>query len=83
MNPFAEAESIPSILNIMMRSAEVSNVQRTETHRQQTNLFLRPPIEQFERFDWDAVDKIAGAGYDYTMEQIEAWRKAGALSALV
>jgi len=73
LNPAARSTSVPSLMNVIVRSAELSSAQNTERQRQEADFFLRPPVRSFERFAWHAVEEIAEAGYAYTQKKLEEW----------
>ena len=59
----------------MMRTTMLSSVDNTEAMKQQADLYLHPPIERVEIFDWKAVGKLADVGYEYAVREIETWQR--------
>ena len=75
LNPFSKTESVLSLIDTVVRSVELGNVQITETRRREADFYLRSPIERFGRFDWDLVEEIAEVGYTHAMDEIKRWKE--------
>ncbi len=73
LNPFFKSESLPSLIGVTMRSAELGSVQNTIFQRQEVDFFLRPPVTHFGAFATESIAEIAEAGYAYAAKQIEGW----------
>jgi NTE family protein/lysophospholipid hydrolase len=76
MRPSTRAIPLPNIVDIMMRTAMLSSVRMTNVVKQGVDLYIRPPIDQFELFEWKSLDQIAEAGYHGALETIAAWQAA-------
>ncbi|MBT4141049.1 MAG: response regulator [Candidatus Latescibacteria bacterium] len=77
LSPFAQSESLPSLIDVTMRSAELSSVKNTGMQRQKADFFLRPPVTTFDRFDWHIIKQIAEAGYTYATKEVADWDLVG------
>lgn len=73
LSPFAQSESLPSLIDVTMRSAELSSVKNTGMQREKADFFLRPPVTTFDRFDWHVIQQIAETGYAYASKEVADW----------
>jgi hypothetical protein len=37
------------------------------------DLYLRPPIQDFDMLDWKSIFKLVDIGYDYARAQLPKW----------
>ena len=77
MNPFAEAHRVPSLFDIVSRSAMISNVSKTTMVKDQVDLYLDIPLDQYGMSDSKSFDQIIETGYEAASRQIEAWKQMG------
>jgi predicted acylesterase/phospholipase RssA len=40
-----------------------------------SDYYLRPPVEKFRVDDYERIEEIANAGYEYAREEIRSWKK--------
>ena len=78
INPLAKQIKMPSMVTVLHRASALGSVYN---HRQLiendfADLYLRPPVEQFEYLDFSIADKAVEIGYRYGVAAIGAWRKA-------
>lgn len=73
---------VPNIINIMMRSIEVNSIQQAKSIKMNADIYLEPPIEKFGVLQFEAIDEIIDAGYQYTKRKIEGLKNAGALKKI-
>jgi len=74
MIPFRNRVYAPNIFDIIYRSAVVGSRHKTEKARQDADLYLRLPLDQFKFLDFEAFDKIIDIGYQYAKEKIREWK---------
>lgn len=74
MRPSTRGIPLPNIVDIMMRTAMLSSVRMTNVVKRSVDLYIRPPIDQFELFEWKSLEQIAEAGYQGAIETIAAWQ---------
>ena len=55
-----------------MRTVMLNTVISAEAMRKHIDLYLRPPVEHIEMFDWGSIDDAVEAGYRYAAEQLAA-----------
>ncbi len=64
---------LPNIVEVLMRSAEIASVRDSRASGSPADLYLHVPLEGYTMSDFDAIDEIVEAGYQYTMRRLEAW----------
>ena len=77
LNPFTETPRPPSILEILSRSKEISNVYQRRMQLSLADLVIASPVGQFAGMDFRPVEAIAEVGYQAGRQAIEAWRRNG------
>jgi predicted acylesterase/phospholipase RssA len=73
LRPSRPRRPYPNIFHILVRSSTLNSVRQAQRIREEVDLYLEPPVEGFELFQWDAVGEIAEAGYRYALERIRRW----------
>jgi len=75
LNPFGKRILLPDIFSIIQRAGQIGCVQARQQMLDQNlaDLYLRPPVEQFEIMDFDAVDQTARIGYEFAHPQLSPW----------
>ena len=82
LNPFRRVRMrIPSLLEVLVRTATVSDKgQRAQLDRT-VDLVLRPPVHSFGLLEFTACDRIIEVSYAYSRQRLEEWwaerQKAG------
>jgi predicted acylesterase/phospholipase RssA/CRP-like cAMP-binding protein len=75
INPMADRATVPNILNILLRTASLGIVHTADVVRQQVDLYINPPVEEFGMFDWKAIDRLVEIGYRYAQQRISEWQR--------
>ncbi|CAM2009739.1 patatin-like phospholipase family protein [Acanthopleuribacter pedis] len=75
INPFAPKLRVPSILNILLRTAMISSSVEKEALQKKTEAYLTPPIERFHLLDWQAIEKIEQIGYEYALKTLRPFQE--------
>jgi predicted acylesterase/phospholipase RssA len=67
--------SVPTIFEILMRSAMVSSIGAAGriALREGIDLRLAPPVQDFGLFAFDRLDELAERGYRAALEPLRAW----------
>jgi lysophospholipid hydrolase len=75
-NPFTKTVRVPSMGDINERLAWISS-ERYKRHvvENKTDLFLRPPVDDYGTLQFDKFDEIVQIGYDYAKPLVEQWAK--------
>lgn len=69
----------PTILDILMRTAELTAIQQRRKTIEAADLYLRPPVNDFRLLDFERFDELVDIGYRYTKKEIARWEKEGLL----
>ena len=77
INPFAETHALPSLFDIVSRAAMISNVSNVNLVKEQVDLYLDIPMDQFGMSDSKSFDQIIDTGYQAACQQIEVWKEKG------
>lgn len=78
MIPFKNRVYSPNIFDIIYRSAVVGSRHKTEKAKQDADLYLRLPLEQFKFLDFESFDEIIDIGYQYANVKIREWKEKSA-----
>lgn len=76
VNPLEKPIKVPGLLTVLMRSMLLSSVHTSQEVSRRVDLYLRPPVDEFEIFEWHSLEKIADAGYRFARAKIEEWQRA-------
>lgn len=68
---FAGVRPRPSILQILLRSGMVNSASTAEDNRKQSDLIIKPPVEQLELLDWQCFSRAIEIGYRHTQSLLE------------
>ena len=69
-----EQHTFPGVLEILMRSLLLGSVQNVKRARQEADLMLNPPVEQFSLLEFEVIEEVAEVGYRYALEALSAWK---------
>jgi len=73
INPFQSKINVPNPFNVLMRLIEFNCTRRNAMERNYADLYLRPPIEQFETLDFAAYEAMIEVGYQSALPELKAW----------
>ena len=73
--PGQSKHPFPSVLEILMRSLLLGSIQNVKRARQQADLLLSPPIEQFGLLEFEVIQEVAEIGYNYAMKELTEWKR--------
>lgn len=73
ISPFRQAHSVPTLFQILMRTATVSNASQQDRVDDAVDLVLRPPVSNYGLLEFDAVDRIIEDAATYSREQLQEW----------
>jgi NTE family protein len=68
----------PSLMEVVMRASLLHSVYREREAMELADLCLRPPIDAFGLMEFDALESIVAAGYEYARTAVPAWVETGA-----
>lgn len=73
LNPLAKPMKVPSMGEIMMQIAVLSNRQTSSATRNLADFYLRLSVKGFGMLEFEALDAIVGKGYAAAQEQVASW----------
>ncbi|MCI0399943.1 MAG: cyclic nucleotide-binding domain-containing protein [Gammaproteobacteria bacterium] len=75
LNPFKKTVQIPSILNVLIRSATLASVYARNRLMEQAppDLYMRLPVEAWGTLAFDAIDDIVACGYEAAFPRLQTW----------
>jgi len=68
LNPFSKKMKFPSILNTLMRSGMLSSIQAINVSKAMADIYMSPPIDNFQLLDFGSSHEIEEVGYKYAMD---------------
>lgn len=80
--PFTTRIDVPHIVDVLIRTTDVSSSQKTREVRKNADVCLRPPIDAYGVLQFEALDEIAEVGYRYAKTTIEELRAVKSLPGL-
>jgi NTE family protein/lysophospholipid hydrolase len=79
LNPFGPRGGVPSMVEILYRTATLSSDRMSKLTYGMADLVLAPPISRFGIVQFSAIDDLIEVGYRYACDQLERLDRAGAL----
>jgi predicted acylesterase/phospholipase RssA len=67
--------SAPLIFESLLRVLALNDVHQAKTKRGFADVYIRPPVEQFNILDFGAYQQIAGIGYRSAMASLAEWEE--------
>ncbi len=78
LNPLrGKDSSAPLIFESLLRVLALNDVHQAKTKRGFADIYIRPPVEEFNILDFGAYAQIAGAGYRSAIEALGDWEALG------
>jgi len=75
LNPFAEELKAPSLFTTIRRAMNLGREETWPQAARDIDLYIEPPILQYEFGDPQALDKMIEASYQAALGKIEAWQR--------
>ena len=72
---FTKRPRLPTIMNLLMRSAEVSSVRDSRIAGHPAEIYLDLPVSEYAMTDFEKIDRIVETGYEYTMRRLKDMKK--------
>jgi predicted acylesterase/phospholipase RssA/CRP-like cAMP-binding protein len=72
--PFAARIEVPHIVDVLIRTTDVSSSQKTREVKRNADVCLRPPIDAYGVLQFESLDEIAEVGYRYAKAKMEELR---------
>jgi predicted acylesterase/phospholipase RssA/CRP-like cAMP-binding protein len=80
--PFATRIEVPHIVDVLIRTTDVSSSQKTRDVRRNADVCLRPPIDAYGVLQFESLDEIAEVGYRYAKAKMEELRGEKSLAGM-
>ena len=80
--PFATRIEVPHIVDVLMRTTDVSSSQKTRDVKRNADVCLRPPIDAYGVLQFESLDEIADVGYRYAKAKMEELRGEESLAGM-
>lgn len=77
INPFEPAIRVPGLAETVLRTLMVASDRKSREVEGMADFYLRPPVDNFRVDDFDRLDEIAQAGFEYAREEIRGWKESG------
>ena len=79
MNPFAKRLDFPGIISIVNRAGALGSISNRKQLIDEdiADLYLRPPVGQFDILDVTIADEAMEIGYTYSLPRIRSWTEQG------
>jgi predicted acylesterase/phospholipase RssA len=62
---------LPTIMNLLMRSVEVSSVRDSRIAGSPAEIYLDLPVSEYAMTDFEKIDRIVETGYEYTVRRLK------------
>jgi len=72
LNPFETALQVPSLFEVLYRTATLSSELMSKVTQQLADILLVPPLERFGTLSFDQIDEIIAVGYRDTVRRLHA-----------
>jgi len=73
VNPLRRDSSAPLIFESLIRVLALNDVHQAKTKRGFADVYIRPPVEQYNILDFGAYQQIADIGYRSATEALRGW----------
>jgi len=73
INPFQSEIIVPRPFDVLMRVIEFNRIRRNSIERGYADLYIRPPVEQYDMLEFAAYEEMIEIGYRSALPQLKAW----------
>jgi len=73
LSPFKTKHRIPGLVDVLMRTATVSNASQAGRVDMGVDLVLRPPVSGYGLLEFEAMDRIIADSAEYSRERLTEW----------
>jgi len=67
---------VPTLHEVIVKSTTLASRREVEAARREADLYLNPPVGEFELLDWGRFAEIVEAGYRHALAEAGAWARA-------
>jgi predicted acylesterase/phospholipase RssA len=68
-----EHRDLPTLSSLLIQTTTLDSLKGEAELQEGADLYLRPPVQDFDMLDWKAIYKLVDIGYDYARRQIPEW----------
>lgn len=69
---FRKQPRLPNIVQMLMRTTELSSIRDARGGSNPADLYLKPPVDHFPMTAFGQIDRIVELGYEYTMRYLQS-----------
>lgn len=73
VSPLRKAHRVPGLLEVLMRTATISNASQAGQVESRVDLLLRPPVSGYGLLEFDAMDRIIADSAAYSRRRLSEW----------
>jgi predicted acylesterase/phospholipase RssA/CRP-like cAMP-binding protein len=66
--------NLPSVHSVVMRTVMLNSLISAESMRRYADVYMNPPVEDIEMFDWAAIQDAEDIGYRYASRELQTIR---------
>lgn len=71
--PGGKPDEAPTLSRIILQVTTMASRKEVQSARKLADLYLNPPLANFDFLDWNSMREIAESGYRYALPQIKDW----------
>jgi NTE family protein len=71
---FRKQPRLPNIVQMLMRTTEISSIRDARGASNPADLYLKPPVDQFSLTAFNQIDRIVDLAYEYTARYLQSFK---------
>jgi predicted acylesterase/phospholipase RssA len=71
-----EHRDLPTLSSLLIQTTTLDSLKGEAELQEGADLYLRPPIQDFDMLDWKSIFKLVDIGYEYAREALPKWIEA-------
>jgi predicted acylesterase/phospholipase RssA/CRP-like cAMP-binding protein len=68
-----EHGDLPTLSSLLIQTTTLDSLKGEAELQEGADLYLRPPIQDFDMLDWKSIYKLVDIGYDYARAELPKW----------
>lgn len=68
-----EHRDLPTLSSLLIQTTTLDSLKGEAELQEGADLYLRPPIQDFDMLDWKSIYKLVDIGYAYAREELPKW----------
>jgi predicted acylesterase/phospholipase RssA/CRP-like cAMP-binding protein len=69
----AEHRDLPTLSSLLIQTTGLDSLKGEAELQAGSDLYLRPPIHEFDMLDWKSIYKLVDIGYEYARAELPRW----------